>query len=197
MGEGSLFWGGVHYCLKNNKWRLWQRDSGERNAKRGRQREILHVCFHVFLCVCLCVFVCVCVCTYTHLQFGQGLAQITVNWMRCVCVCVRLEWKQSLLWSWGEKTKRCLWGDLAPSQNQFTSTPHWRGVLSLQPVLAMTGLSLLHTHTHTTNTHIHTYTNTSWETHTHPHRVVCCNLCCLHKIWKRTLTLTQTHCVPR
>lgn len=28
-----------------------------------------------------------------------------------------------------EKTKRCLWGDLARSQNQFTTTLHWRGGL--------------------------------------------------------------------
>lgn len=81
--------------------------------------------------------------------------------------------------------RRRVWKDLAPSQNQFTSTPHWRGVSSHQPALATTGPSLLHTGT---------------STHTERHAGECCtSVVCIK--YENTppppLPWTQTQCVPR
>lgn len=82
-----------------------------------------------------------------HLHF------LPIHWLKSQNITCRVDLCRARSW------RRRVWKDLAPSQNQFTSTPHWRGVSSHQPALATTGPSLLHTGT---------------STHTERHAGECC-----------------------
>lgn len=91
-------------------------------------------------CVCLCVLVCVRAHIHTCILAKDWLK---VNWMRCV----RLEWKQSVLWSCGENEEmsvRRFSPEPKPIHNHSTLE---RGLIP-QPALMMTGLNPAHADTH-------------------------------------------------
>lgn len=64
-----------------------------------------------------------------------------------------------------KKRKKCLWWDLAHSQNQFTTPPHWRGALSpltCPPEDRLEFLTLADSNTHKRHTNL---TGTLWFSH--------------------------------